>query len=208
MLFTLFAASCFLAQGVLAQYPLWAWWDPQALAQFLFPGMNPEWLRIPDVLYYVILPFIAAFTVIYGLLKELRIFRNVANKVNIVLAFVMAFMLLPSGVLTYIVTIFYAGSAFVGMMAFGIVFLVGIIIWAYGTSYRIWSEFSPETIGKEVKGYNKKLVNLERRRIEIRNEMRLHPNRGAALSHELVRVNNEITDTETTVATLRRQLQT
>jgi len=195
MLLALFAASCFLAQSVLAQYPLWSWYDPQALAEFLFPGMNPEWLRIPDVLYYVILPFIAAFTVIYGLLRELRIFRaNVPNKVNIVLAFCMAFMLLPSGVLTYIVTIFYAGSAFVGMMAFGIVFLVGIILWAYGTTGLFWHRYSLDASGHGIKEFNKRYAELQKRLSAIDEEVAKNPQNTAKLIGEKEKIYNELGD--------------
>jgi hypothetical protein len=163
MLLALLAASCILVQSVSAQYPSWnVLWDPQALAQFLFPGMDPQWLRIPDVLYYVILPFIAAFTVIYGLLRELRIFRHAPNKVNVILAFCMAFLLLPSGIITLLVTILYAGGAALGMIAFGILFIIGIVLWFYGTTARLWDEYSPKALAGAIKDYDNEYRQLQK----------------------------------------------
>lgn len=162
MFLALLVASCVLAQSALAQYPLGVVWDPDALAQFLFPGMSREWLRIPDVLYYVILPFIAAFTVIYGLLRELRIFRHAPNKVNIILAFCMAFLLLPSGIITLLVTILYAGGAAIGMIAFGVLFIIGIVLWFYGTTARLWDEYSPKALAGAIKDYDNEYVQLQK----------------------------------------------
>jgi len=175
MLLALLVASCLLAQSAFAQYPWGVVWDPDALAQFLFPGMNREWLRLPDVLYYVILPFIAAFTVVYGLLRELRIFRHAPNKINIVLAFCMAFLLLPSGILTLLVTFLYAGSALVGIVAFGIVFLIGILLWAYGTTTRLWSEYTPEALESALRDYNKRYADLQKELIRIDEDIARDP---------------------------------
>lgn len=176
ILLFIFFLSSFAASNVFAQYPWGVVWDPQALAQFLFPGMSSEWLRIPDVLYYVILPFIAAFTVIYGILRELRIFRtNVPNKVNIILAFCMTFMLLPSGVLTWVITILYAGSAFIGIMAFGVVFLIGIILWAYGTTARLWNEYSPNALTGAIKDYNNRYLDLQKHLFKLEEQFRTAP---------------------------------
>jgi len=197
MLLALLVASCLLAQSVLAQYPWGVVWDPDALAQFLFPGMNREWLRLPDVLYYVILPFIAAFTVIYGILRELRIFRaNVPNKVNIVLAFCMAFLLLPSGILTFVITILYAGSAFIGIMAFGIVFLIGIILWAYGTTARLWNEYSPDALKKSIRDYNNRYSELQRHLFDLEEQLRMTPAgspRATQLAKEINKLRGEMT---------------
>jgi cbb3-type cytochrome oxidase subunit 3 len=191
LLFMVFVGSCLLTQTAFAQYPQGVVWDPQALAQFLFPGMSSEWLRLPDVLYYVILPFIAAFTVIYGFLKELRLFRFVANKVNIVLAFCMAFLLLPSGILTWIVTILYAGSAFIGMMAFGIVFLIGIILWAYGTTSRLWNEYSPNALTGAIKDYNNRYLDMQKRLFQLESQFRAAP-AGGPQAMQLAREMNKM----------------
>jgi len=143
-------------------------WDPEALATWVFPGMSEDWLRIPNVLYYVIFPFFTAFVVIYGILKELRIFRR-AGKLNGVIAFCFAFLLLPSGILTYIVNIFYAFGAFVGLIGFGILFIIGVILWVYGTSFRLYGNFGG--MAKEVSNIRGELTGVSRRRRNILNQI-------------------------------------
>ena len=195
VLFILFLSSCLFTNNVFAQYPWGVTWDPQALAQFLFPGMSSEWLRIPDVLYYVILPFIAAFTVIYGLLRELRIFRtNVPNKVNIILAFCMTFMLLPSGILTWVITILYAGSAFIGIVAFGILFIVGIVLWFYGTTARLWNEYNPKEDVDIIKNYNRRYGDLQRRLFQIQEEKLHHPGRAMMYAEEERKIRDQMAE--------------
>jgi hypothetical protein len=195
ILLLVFFLSSFVASNVLAQYPWAVTWDPQALAQFLFPGMNSEWLRIPDVLYYVILPFIASFAVVYGLLRELRIFRmNVPNKVNIILAFCMTFMLLPSGILTWVITILYAGSAFIGIVAFGILFIAGVILWFYGTTIRLWNEYNPKEDVDIIRDYNRRYGDLQKRLFQIQEEKLHHPGRAMMYVDEETKIRNQMAD--------------
>lgn len=123
------------------QFPFGTFYSPEALATFL--GVPAAWLAIPQVIYYVIVPFIVAFTVTYGILTELRIFRGLSsNKVNIVLAFAMSFLLLPSGILTLIVTYFYAASVFFGLIGFGLLFFFGTLMWVYGRGRGIRHEMA------------------------------------------------------------------
>ena len=212
VLLTIFLSSCLFTNNVLAQYPLGTFWDPQALAQFLFPGMSSEWLRIPDVLYYVILPFIASFAVVYGLLRELRIFRmNVPNKVNIILAFCMTFMLLPSGILTWAITILYAGSAFIGIVAFGVLFIVGIILWFYGTTIRLWNEYNPKEDVDIIRDYNRRYGDLQKRLFQIQQDKISHPGKAMMYVDEETKIKNQMAEillhTQQRTAALKVQTQ-
>lgn len=144
-------------------------WDPQALAQWTFPGMSEEWLRVPEVFYYVIFPFFTAMVVIYGILMELRIFRKGSNKLHVAIAFCFAFLLLPSGILTYIVNIFYAFGAFFGLMGFGLLFIVGVALWVYGTGFRMYGNFGG--MAKEVSGMRGDLTAITRSKGKILEEI-------------------------------------
>lgn len=115
-------------------------WNPTAVAKTL--GVPTEWLVVPDILYKIFIPYIVATTVIYGFLIELGLFRHTSDRVNIILALSMAFLLLPSGLLTYIVSVFYAGGAFIALMGFGILFIFGVFLWSKGTRWRLESEYS------------------------------------------------------------------
>jgi len=151
-------ATLVLAQQTIdLQNYLGSWFSIPNLVKFLFPGYPDEWLRIPEIIFYVIIPFITAFTVLYGLLIELKIFRN-QPKVNTVLAFAMAFLLMPSGILTQVVTIFYAGGAFIGVMAFIVVFIIGVLIWGYGTSWRFWGTYgSARDVAQNIRNINSQI---------------------------------------------------
>jgi len=107
--------------------------------------------------YYVFLPFVCAYAVIYGILTELRIFRRTSRLVNVIIAGCMCFSLLPSGILTYIVTLFYAAGAFFGLIAFGVLFFIGTFLWARHRGYEwYYEEFSVKKWDKErQKAYEK-----------------------------------------------------
>lgn len=161
-------SAAFAQQSFDLQRYLGSNFNVDALAQFLFPGLPAEWLRVPQVIWYVILPFIAVFTVIYGLLRELRIFRYAPNKVNIVLAFAMAMLLLPSGVLTFVVVNLYAFGAAFGAIAFFVVFMIGIVFWGLATSWRMWGEVDiARAYAKSAQNLRMELRGYENRRVQI-----------------------------------------
>jgi hypothetical protein len=165
LLAVIFAILLILPTASLAQDYLESLWDPKALAEWVFPGMAEEWLRVPEVFYYVIFPFFTAMVVIYGILMELRIFRRGSNKLHVAIAFCFAFLLLPSGILTYIVNIFYAFGAFIGLIGFGILFIVGVILWVYGTGFRMYGNFGG--MAKEVSSIRGDLTGIARRKRKI-----------------------------------------
>jgi len=168
--FLLSAGSVFAQQSIDLQNYLGSWFNVETLVKFIFPGFPDEWLRIPNVIYYVFIPFITAFTVIYGLLKELRIFRLAPNKVNIMIAFSMAFLMMPSGMLTWIVTYFYVAGAFIGVIAFMVVFIIGVFLWGYGTSWRFWEEQVPESV-RHGRDMRRQMTNMTNEIERIENEM-------------------------------------
>jgi hypothetical protein len=91
-----------------------------------------EWLSLPNFFYFVVFPFIAAWAVIYGVMEEIQIFRR-ARTSHKVVSFVMAAMLLPSGWLLVVVNYLYLVDAWLALVAFGVLFFVGIFFWAGGT---------------------------------------------------------------------------
>jgi hypothetical protein len=174
-LFTL-TALLLTASHVKAASPL-DYWDPESLAKFMFPNIDEEWLRMPNIFYYVLVPFIIAWTVVYGLLNELRLFRSYINwKVNFIIAFCMAFMLLPTGVLIYLVTILYSFGTFFAVLCFGILFIVGTFMWARHRWYE-WDNESfsvkqwQKTIDDSVKEAEKKSEQVEQIQKKQRSEI-------------------------------------
>lgn len=134
-------------------------WDPQQVAQLLLPNMPEEWLRLPNVIYYLFIPFICVTAVIYGLMMELNIFRRASRKVSLVIALCFAFSLLPSGVLVTVVSVLYSFGAFFGALAFFALFIVGSALWAYGHGKRIYVEYYKRWEVEE-KRLNKEITDL------------------------------------------------
>lgn len=87
---------------------------------------NPIWPydNLRNVFFYVFLPFWGSFAIFYGLLVQLRIFK--LKKVNLLLALVFSMSMLYYGALTYIVSLFYTFGGFVTVIAFFVVFIVGV----------------------------------------------------------------------------------
>jgi hypothetical protein len=79
-----------------------------------------EFTTFPNLLYFVFIPFLGTFTIIWGILTNLRIFS--VNRVNILLSFIFAIALLYSTALTTLTFyLFQAGGVF-GVIAFFILF--------------------------------------------------------------------------------------
>jgi len=118
---------------------------------------HPEWLTIPNVVYYLIFPFIAIVAVIYGILTEIRIFRS-AN-VKFTLAFVMAGMSLPTGAMITTVYVLYTAGAWVAVVAFGCLFLLGTFFWAIGRGAQLKNELYD--IGNKMSEIKRKSLALD-----------------------------------------------
>jgi len=167
-----FFSSLIFAQINYPEFPFQTWFSPEALAKFL--GVPADWLVIPRVIYYVIVPFIVAVTVTYGILTELNIFRRYgANKINILLSVAMAFLLLPSGILTTIVTYFYAANTFIGLVGFGILFLFGTVMWVYGRGRTMHHEFGLQAdvakgLREKIKDHEEMFRRLQKEIVEKR----------------------------------------
>ena len=180
------------------QFPFQTWYSPDALATFL--GVPSDWLILPKVIYYVIIPFVVAVAVTYGILTELNIFRNspARGKINKFLAIAMAFLLLPSGILTQIVNYLYLGGTFVGLVGFGFLFIVGVVFWVYGTTYRFYNTYgTPASMTRDIRGVNNRINNLHKRYL-ILQQQQLNPNLNQQQrfnnSQELGRINTQIAE--------------
>lgn len=171
------------------QFPFQTLYSPEALAAFL--GVPAQWLVVPQVIYYVIVPFIVAVTVTYGILTELNIFRNsrAAGKVNIILSVAMAFLLLPSGILTTIVSYFYAANVFIGLVGFGVLFLFGTIMWVYGRGRSMRYEFGYKA--DIAKNLQEKIKELDRKEEILKKQRAAAIGRGAN-QNILAKINNDL----------------
>jgi len=95
-------------------------------------------LSIQDLIYTVILPFVITFAVLWGVLEAIKLFNR---KVNIVLALAITFVAAYGGLFTLLSTYFLQFGALFGVAAFVIVFVVGVIAWAFGRGKEFRYEF-------------------------------------------------------------------
>jgi hypothetical protein len=211
--FSLIFLLIFLAAPVIAQQStdlqnyLSSFFNTDTLANFLLPNLPPEYLRIPEIIWYVIVPFIAVYAVIYGFLQELKLFRYTSNKVNIVLAFAMTMLLLPSGVLTFIIVQLYSFGAAFAAIIFGIVFIVGVFMWMIASGYRFWGTVNIErTYVKSINNLSKDVYRLRVQRKLIYDQItrETNPKRIAALTQNMAAIEGQIAQLEERIQAIRR----
>jgi hypothetical protein len=123
LILILLIALIFLPNLVLAQWS--DWFNINYVWEEVF-GLPSEWTQPRNLIFNFIVPFIAIFAVCLGLLRALRIFQRTPN-IEIVLAFAMAFMTLPSKAFVLFVS-FTLGLA--GVYSYGI-FLALIFVGGY-----------------------------------------------------------------------------
>lgn len=115
----------------------------------------------------VMLPFLLIFVVVWGILNMTKIFGHSpeAKKINVVIALVMTiFAALTDfwGLFAQQITVFLGQFA---IWAFVVVFVVGVIIWAFGRTANVYdTHWSPRKKGyNDVKKIDKELGKLGRR---------------------------------------------
>lgn len=96
-------------------------------------GLSSDWLQPKLFLFNFLVPFVAIFAVCLGLLRALRIFERTPN-IEMVLAFAMAFMTLPSHIFIAFVNITLGLG---GMWSYGIFILLFLV----GTGYYVFYRF-------------------------------------------------------------------
>jgi hypothetical protein len=158
--FLLFFPSFVSAQGLFRD-----WYE--------YLGIPEEYSRFPELLYFVLIPFLGTFAIIWGILTKLKIFT--LHKVNILLSFVFAFALLYSGVLLVITFYLFQVGGFFGIIAFFILFFGLTTLYTYrrtGAEYakalEIYEKY--DEITKKRKKISKNLTEIEKQIVEKQKE--------------------------------------
>jgi hypothetical protein len=106
------------------------WQLPEAAASVLtMLGLPQEWMYVPAIIYFFILPFAAVFALVYAFLASLNIFTNVSANVNRLLAFIITLMTIPSGILARMTMVMFV---FLGVWTLG----VFVVTFVAGVFYR------------------------------------------------------------------------
>ena len=115
-----------LAQGLMGSWHEWL-------------NIPSEWATPPNLIYYVFIPFLGTFAIIWGILTatHAKIFQN--NRVNIVISFVFAVSLFYFNILPPIVLYLFTFGGLFGVVAFFVLFFVLTFLFGkrkIGVSYR------------------------------------------------------------------------
>ena len=128
-----------------------------------------DYSTMPNLLYFVILPFLGTFAIIWGILTNLNIFKN--YRVNVLLSLIFAFSLMYYGVLLAITHYLFTIGGIVGVVAFFVLFFVLSSLYTakrigedYGEFKKIQEKYkknfdNTEHIGKEIEKNKKKKLN-------------------------------------------------
>jgi len=113
-------------------------------------GLPAEWAYVPAILYLLILPFAAIYTLVWGFLTSLGIFPQ--PNVNKVLALIIAFLTLPMGLFTKMVWILFSFMGAWSVAIFAAVFILGIFFRGYGIvrEQYVRSLKTYENVGREI----------------------------------------------------------
>lgn len=94
-----------------------------------------DYMRFPKVIYFVFIPFVGTFTIIYALLTKIRIFEE--NKFNATIAFLFTFSLLYFGYLLALMEYIYSLSSFTIVVLFSLLLIFAVLMWSLRTYRRI-----------------------------------------------------------------------
>jgi len=135
-----------------------------------------EWTHPPNLIYYVFIPFVGTFAIIWGILTATRtpIFRN--QRVNIIISLVFTVALFYSSILPAIVLYLFSFGGFFGVIAFFVLFFVLTILFGrrkisteyFKTlkSYKTAAEERRKEINK-ITDLDKKMDALKEERIKL-----------------------------------------
>ena len=190
VLLTFLLTSALLVSSVFAQ-SYNQWFDTRYIADML--RISDSYLQGTNILWDLIIPFIAIMAICLGFLRTLRIFRNSAVLEGII-AFCMAFATLPSGIFVVIVNFMLGFSGTVAVVMFFAMFLVGVVLysinWIGGTA-------SAGSVERKLRDAYKRRAQLDEKMANLRQSTnpkdKLEINR---LARERTAVDNYIKDLE------------
>lgn len=166
-LFLLFAVcSIFLIKVVFAQGfgPDWsAGYDSVKNWFSAFLGIPKDLMATDKIFRYVMLPFLAVFIAVLGIMRDISLFRR--SRLDWILALLISFIILPwSHVMGNLILWLYGTGGLLAVTAVGGMFIVGIGFWVLGKWFFHTGELSAaRTINNEIASLERNRLTLEAR---------------------------------------------
>jgi len=134
---------------------------PTAGKIFIMLGLPEDWMYVPAIIYLFIIPFAAIYTLVWAFLNDLGVFKNVSNKrINIVLAFLIAFSTIPLGYFTKLVHVLFAFLGGYSVAMFAAMMIVGIFGKGYGYAVNAYAKTAIAKQSAKIKVLHQNVKNL------------------------------------------------
>ena len=138
-------------------------------------------LQVNQILFSFLLPFFVLFAIFWGLLTAMRIF---GSKVNTVLALVFALVIIPTPAFVWFATYLVQLGTTVALAAFILLFIFGVIRWAFGRSKDIYYQTG---------GYDKRIDKLSKDMYKLVGKLeRVSDNEKPAIQRRIDELDREI----------------
>jgi hypothetical protein len=88
-------------------------------------GIPSDWHYFPAIFYLFLVPFLGIFAIVFGFLRELKIFTNTRH-IDWVLALVIAISIIPFGIFVRVVNALFSIMGMYSVIAFAALFFIGV----------------------------------------------------------------------------------
>lgn len=95
-------------------------------------GLPSEWMYLPAIIYFFILPFTGIYTLVWAFLTSIKIFEGVPSNVNRILALVITFLTIPVGWFAKIVWVTFSFMGIWSVIIFAAIFILSTFFRGYG----------------------------------------------------------------------------
>jgi hypothetical protein len=198
-LLSVLLSTLFLSNLVVAQAE---WFDVDYLWGDVF-GLPSDWLQPRMFLFNFLLPFIALMAICLGMLRSLRIFPRSPN-LEILIAFVMAFMTLPSrGFISFVqVSLAFAGGW--AYFWFLVMFMGGSALFSVGFLHREAGTMAMySAYRKDVGRLDTEIHYTIQRMIQLRNDISSGAGNAGDLQTRLTTLDTHLRELQARKAALR-----
>src|SRR4030042_119737 len=121
-----FLAKSAIAQDVNVDFSKVGNW----IGEFL--GIPRNLMTTDKVFRYVMLPFLAVFVAVLGIMRDIMLFRR-SRHLDWILALIISFIILPwSGVMGWLILWLYGTSGIMSVTAVGVLILIVVFMWFLG----------------------------------------------------------------------------
>ncbi len=162
-----------------------------------------EYAKAPDLLYFLMLPFLAIWAITWGLLTKIKMFEN--TRINMLLALIFATALMYYGWMFKVVHFLLSFGSVVAFIAFIVVFIVGIKLYSEGKIKGDWKGSALKELRQKEKELKEKRRLLKDYQGDLRGASKETRDK---LTPTIDDLKNEIKELEQRIDTLRGTVET